>query len=240
MDTISPFHHCTISPSQVEIANVISIHSTISKPQGEIESVTSERRISLDMLSETINGFNELTIQSTINDSEEDDAESDPNSNPKVATYTTNGNSPQKLILNRLIPKIIPGAIHPMEQTITDNLVVIRETLDPRQTILSKETVTDAARSGACIFRTHRNVNRTDRGGTNTCDRNTAAAAARLISPVRICHSTTNSRIRNRNKYIINPMGPVSPQWIRNAEKLKTSIDVFLQKIEVLDPFSVN
>ena len=72
--TISPFHNCTISPSQGEITNVTSIHSTISPSQGEIVSVTSERRISSDMLAETINGFNELTIQSTINDSEEDDA----------------------------------------------------------------------------------------------------------------------------------------------------------------------
>ena len=63
--------------------------------QGEIASETSERRISSDNLAETINGFNEFTTQSTINDSEEDDAERYPNSNPKVATYTTKGNSPQ-------------------------------------------------------------------------------------------------------------------------------------------------
>ena len=54
-----------------------------------------------DILAETINGFNELTIQSTINDSEEDDAESDQNRNSKVDTYTTNGNSPHTLLTNR-------------------------------------------------------------------------------------------------------------------------------------------
>ena len=53
-----------------------------------------------------INGFNELTIQSTINDSayydsEEDDTESDTNINPKVATYTNNGNSPHKSLTKR-------------------------------------------------------------------------------------------------------------------------------------------
>ena len=76
--------------------------------------MTSEGQISSYMLAETINGFNELTIQSAINDLEEDGVES----NPKVATYTTNKNSPHKSILNRLIPKIIPGAILPSDQTI--------------------------------------------------------------------------------------------------------------------------
>ena len=45
--------HCTISPSQGKIANLMSHstilpsrHSTVSPSQGEIASVTSERRIS--------------------------------------------------------------------------------------------------------------------------------------------------------------------------------------------------
>ena len=75
-------------------------------------------------------------IQSTINDSayndsEESDAESDPNSNPKVANNTsggkkrkvtdadtTNRNSPRKLLISRLIPEIIPVSIPPTDQTI--------------------------------------------------------------------------------------------------------------------------
>ena len=61
--TILPFHDFTISPSQGEIANVTSVHSIISPSQGVIASVTSERRISSDNLEETINGFNEFTIQ---------------------------------------------------------------------------------------------------------------------------------------------------------------------------------
>ena len=125
MDTISPCVHSTISPSQ-----------------GDIASVANERRISL------INRFNELTMQSTINDSEEDDAESD----PKVATYTNNGNSPQKLFINQLIPNIIPVAISLIDQPITEDVAVIRETLEARQTVLSKEIVTNVACSGARIF----------------------------------------------------------------------------------------
>ena len=41
--------------------------------QGEIANMKSERQISLDILAETIKIFNELTIQSTINDSTYDD-----------------------------------------------------------------------------------------------------------------------------------------------------------------------
>ena len=56
--------------------------------------MTNERKISLDMLAITIKGFNRLKIQSKINDSayynsEEEDTKSDPNSDPKVATNTS-------------------------------------------------------------------------------------------------------------------------------------------------------
>ena len=64
--------------------------------QGEIANMTNERQISSDIWAERIKGFNALTIQSKIKDSayynsEEDDAESDPNSDPKVATHTSEG-----------------------------------------------------------------------------------------------------------------------------------------------------
>ena len=100
----------------------------------------------MDVLEKTINGFNELTIQSTINKSEEDDAERNPNSNAKIATYTTNRNSPHKSILNRRIPKIIPGAIRMIDQTITKDVAVTIENLDVRQTVILKEIGMDTAR----------------------------------------------------------------------------------------------
>ena len=83
--------HSAIPPSQGVIANVTYIHFTILSSQGDISSGTSERLISSEILVETINGFNELAIQLTINDSaycdsEEDDAESDPNSDTKLST----------------------------------------------------------------------------------------------------------------------------------------------------------
>ena len=99
MDTISPCLHSAISPSQ-----------------GDIARVTSEKRIS------SINGFSELMIQSTINNSDDDDAESDPNSNPKISNYTIKGNSQQKLFNNRFIPNIIPGAICLIAHLITEDV----------------------------------------------------------------------------------------------------------------------
>ena len=130
-------NHCTISPSQ---------DSTIPPSQGEIAGVKSERQIYL------INGFNELTIQSTIKNSDDDDAESKPSSYPKVSTYTTNRSFQQKLFNNWLIPKIVPGAIRLIDQLIMEYVPGIRETLDACQTVLSKEIVTDAAHSGAHIY----------------------------------------------------------------------------------------
>ena len=97
--------------------------------ENNIANVPNERQISLDILTETIRGFKRLTRQSTINDSayynsDKDDSESDPKRNQVVATHTsdekkrkvtdtdtTNRNSPQKLLINRLIPEIIPVVI---------------------------------------------------------------------------------------------------------------------------------
>ena len=192
-----------------------------------------------------ITEFHGLTIQSTIRDSayydsEEHNAVSDLKSDSLVATYTsdrnerkitdtdtTNGNCPHKLILNRFIPKITPGAFRPIHQTITDDVVGTGETLKVRQTVLSKEIATDATCSDARIFQTPREVRRMIRDITTTKYGNTVVETFRLTPPVQICHSTTDSPIRNRNQEIINPIGPVGPQWIRNAKKLKTSIDGF-------------
>ena len=65
--------------------------------QGDISNVTNERRISLNILKETIKRFNGLNFQSIINDStyydsEEDDAERDPNTDQLAATHISNGN----------------------------------------------------------------------------------------------------------------------------------------------------
>ena len=110
---------------------------------------------------------------------------------------------------------------------INDDVAGIRETLDARQTVLSKKIVTDAALSGARIFQTPREVSRTGMYCTTPWERNIVVAAARFTSPLQFFHSTTDSPSQNRNQDIINPIGAVSPQWTRNANKLKTSVNWF-------------
>ena len=66
----------------------------MTNTQGKIENVPNERRISSNILAETIKVFKGLMLDSTINDSayyhsEEYDAESDPKSDLKVATHTS-------------------------------------------------------------------------------------------------------------------------------------------------------
>ena len=102
-------------------------------------------------------------IQSKISDSaycdlEEHDAVSNPKIGSLVATHTsdknerkipdtdtTNRYSLHKLILNRLIPKITPGKILPIEQTIPEDVTGMGENLDAHKMVISKEIVTDAA-----------------------------------------------------------------------------------------------
>ena len=60
--------------------------------QGKIANVPNERWIYSNILAERIKGFKWLTLDSTINDyayyhSEKDDVESNPNSDPKLATH---------------------------------------------------------------------------------------------------------------------------------------------------------
>ena len=105
----------------------------------------SERQNTSDVLEEKLKG---LTLDSTINNSayynsDEYDAESDPNSDPLAThnndrkkikftdTDTINGNSPQKLLINRTLPIIIP----PIYPPIAGGFVAIRGTMHARQTI---------------------------------------------------------------------------------------------------------
>ena len=68
-------------------------------------------------------------------------------------TETSNGNSPQKLLINRIIPEIIPFFIPPIEPTTTDGVVASGGTLHVRRTIISKTIVTDMACSAAHVFK---------------------------------------------------------------------------------------
>ena len=106
----------------------------------------------------------------------------------------------------------------------------IQETLGARQTVLPKEIVTDAARSGVRIFWTPREVSRTGRDGSTLQDVRTAVSTTRLTTPSQIFNSTSDSPTHTGTQGIVNPIGPAGPQWISAAQKLKTSINGLLDK----------
>ena len=155
--------------------------------QGENAStiITSERRNNPDALVETLKG---LTLDSIINDAgyyslDDNDAEVNPKSDLLVYTHTsdgkkrkvtdtdtTNGNSSKKILINWTLSIIIPH-IYPQ---IPDGVESGRGTTHACQTLTSKVIVTDAARSGARVFRTPEDISRTGRDGTTPRVRNTS------------------------------------------------------------------
>ena len=153
--------------------------TTNTQGKNENKILTNERRNTLDILAETLKG---LTLHSKINDSvyynlDEDESESDPKRDPLVATHTsdgkkrkftdndtTNGNYPQKLLINRLIPVIILT----IELTIADGVAAVRGTAHARHTIALKVIITNTVRSGAHIFQNLAEVNRKDTEETIT------------------------------------------------------------------------
>ena len=140
-------------------------------------------------------------IQSTINDYvyyhlDEDDAESGSNNDPKVATHTsdgkkrkvtdtgtTNGNYPHKLLINRLIPEIIPVVIPPIDQTTVDGVAVSGGNLHARRTIVLEDIVTDAVRSAACVFKYPTVVDWKDTDGMIPWDRITVGTPPHIEYP---------------------------------------------------------
>ena len=182
-----------------------------------------------------------MTLQLTIKDcayyhSEEDDAESDPNSDPKVSTYnsdgkkikvtdtyTTNRNYPPKVLINRLTPDIIPFTTPSIDQKITDDAAGSGETLHARRTILSKEIIMDAARSAARVFQTHADV---IWNGTN---RTTPRDGRHRVHQVEF-HSSDWCQYHRFPKQDWEPKyyqskGSIGPQWIRDVQQLDTSIN---------------
>ena len=142
-----------------------------------------------------------MTIQSTIKysayyHSDENDAESDPKSDPLVATCTSdgkkikstdnetnNGNYSQKLFIKPIIPEIIPVVNPPFDQTTADGVAASGGNFHAVCTILSNEIVMDTARSAAHIFKHHMVVNWKDKNGTIPWDGNTVEPPAHIDYP---------------------------------------------------------
>ena len=146
----------------------------------------------MDSLVETLKLFNRLTLQSTINDFEDDHsnknvAESNPKSYQLVATHTSDGkkikitdtdttkvNSPHKLLTNREIPDIIQVAILSFNQTTVDGVDTSERALHAVCAILRKEIVMGMTYSAAGVIKYHPVVNWKDASGPIPRDRNTA------------------------------------------------------------------
>ena len=184
-----------------------------------------------------------MTLQSTINDSayynsEEDDSESDPNINPKVPTHTsdrkkikvididtTNGSSPHKSLINRLIPDNIPFIIPTIDPMTADGAATIGGNLHAHRTILSKEIATDVAQSAARIFKNPLVVNWKATDGNIPRDKKTVGTPPILTTPVWIGAGPSFSPTSIRIQDIGSPRGSIGPQEVRNAQPVNTSIN---------------
>ena len=171
-----------------------------------------------------------MTLQSTINNSayhnaEEDDTEKTPNSYPKVATYTSDGekrkvtdndtinrNSLHKLLIKQLILEIIPVIIPPIDQTTADGVALSGETLHAHRTVILKEIVTDATQRNAHVFKYPPVVNWIDTDMTIPQDGNTVGMPPILNTPVRIGAGPSVSPTRMGSQNIGSPRGSISPQ----------------------------
>ena len=132
--------------------------------------LTSERLKNLDTLAETLN---DLKINNTgYYNSDKNDGEGDPKSDPKVATHTSdrkkrkvtetdtnNRNYPQKILINRTLLMITT----PIDLWIMDGVGTCRGTTHARQMPTSKVVITDTACISAHIFWTPGDISRTFR-----------------------------------------------------------------------------
>ena len=148
------------------------------------------------------------------------DSKSDPSRNPKVVTHTTNGKFRQKLLISLVFPKMIPVVIVPINPLITANVVGTQEILSPRQTVLPKASVTDAAR----IFQTPGEVSRRDRDNSTPRDVN-SDENSRLSSPITGPNPNSVSPVRFRNQEVITPSQLSIAKRGRNAKPFDAPID---------------
>ena len=198
-----------------------------------------------------------MTLKSTINEyeyynSDKDDAESDPKIDQLVATHNSdgkkrnvtdtnisNGNSPRLLLINQIIPEIIPVIILQIDLPIANGVAEIRGTLHARQKITSKEIVADAVRSGALVLRDTKVVNWKDTDRKIPRYGNTSGSPPRLTTPVRICGGTYVSPTKMGSQEIGSPSRTIGNEEVRNAQPLHTSINGIFLNIETLHQLSV-
>ena len=155
------------------------------------------------------------------------DPKSDPSSNQKVATHTTNRNFTQKLLISRFVQNIITGIIQPINPPITVDVMGVQDVLSPCQTVILKESVKDAARSCTLIFRrAYGKVSWTSRENAMPWDI-ISDYNSRLISQGPSCVSNSVSPTRTGHQNIFSPSHPSISKSGRDAEPFNASINIF-------------
>ena len=152
------------------------------------------------------------------------DPKSDPISNPKLDTHTTNENFGQKSLISRFVPNIIPIVIRPINPPTTANVMGIQRILSLDKTVFPKERFTGAARSCVQIFRgTPGKVRRTSREDISSKEH------SRLSSQGPSCIGNSISPTRTGNQDIFSPSHhPSISKRGRNDEPFDASINGFL------------
>ena len=183
----------------------------------------------MEILIETIKGFNRLTLQSTIKNSADDHsnknvAESDPKRNSLIATHTsggnerkitdidtTKGNSPHELLTSREIPAIIQGVIQSVNQKTADGVATSGWNLHAVRAVLHKEIVTGATRSAAGVLKYPPVVNWKGASGTIPVDRKTVEMPPRTAIQVWTDTGTSVLPISIGSKNIEGPRRSIIP-----------------------------
>ena len=147
-------------------------------------NVKNVRQISSNVLAKTIKEFKGLTIQ-PINDyghyrSEEGDKEIDQKRYPKVTTHTddrkkrkndvmdtTNRKSSHKLLINMLVPEIIPATIIAVDQAVAEDSALVDQTLEAVGAVLPQEIFPVAMPSAAIGFKNPPVINQEDASRTH-------------------------------------------------------------------------
>ena len=129
------------------------------------------------------------------------------------------------MLINWLIPDIIPVVIPPVNQMTMDGVAASGSTLHAIHAVLHTEIVTGAARSAARVLKDPLVLNWKDVGRTNPQDRNTLRIPPRATTPVRIGTGTSVPPIIIRSQEIEGPRRSIINQEVRNSKPLETSIN---------------
>ena len=120
------------------------------------------------------------------------------------------------ILINRLIPDIIPGVILSIDQPNMHGIAAGERTFHVCPTILPKERITDAALSAAHVFKCPPVVNWIDTDRTISLDGNTVGMTLRLSTPVCIGVGLSFSPINMWIQLAVKG-GSIGPQEVRDA-----------------------